>query len=261
MLEIGDESDKVTNKLQRATLEFSELLKRYKSALDETISLISEYKTNVFPTLEKAVDSVSVSKQVEAFKNSGRISAITETKKVGIPLAICSTSYGEGEGKLFSIVQKIYKEFESRDKPFNYFFFPDYEGRVEISESFTKIVQSLFVKKISKSMNKGVIIINLKTLPQLPSGGSKIFVDTNFRRDPYNVLEKLRDSLDKNFSIVDEEEVFGGGSLTYCLNLMAESQKIDISVLDLTITSDIVKIDKIRELIQILCEIAEKNFT
>lgn len=261
MLEIGDESEKVTSKLHRTTLEFSELLKRYKSTLDETISLISDYKTKVFPTLEKVVDSVSVSEWVEAFKNSGRISAVSETKDIGIPLAICSTSYGEEEDKLFSIVHKIYEEFESRGKPFNYFFFPDYEGRVDISESFTKIVQSLFVKKIGKSANRGVVIINLKTLPQLPSGESKIFVDKNFRRDPHNVLEKLRDSLDKNFSIVDEEEVFGGGSLTYCLNLMAESQKIDISVLDLTITSDIVEIDKIRELIQILCEIAEKKFS
>ncbi len=257
---LQDESTKATEKLQRATLEFFELLKKYKSALDDTISLISQYKTEIFPALEKVVDRVSVSEKVEIFKNSGRISAVSETKNVGIPLAICSTSYGEGDDKLFKIVQKIYGEFESGGKPFNYFFFPDYDGKVEISESFAKIVQSLFMEKVSKSGSKGAIIINLKTLPQLPTGGTKIFVDKKFRRDPHNIIEKLRESLNKNFSILDEEEVFGGGSLTYCLNLMAESQKIAVSVLDLSITSDIVDRDQIRELIQILCEIAEKKF-
>jgi len=259
-LQAGDESEKVANKLDRVTSEFSELLKKYKSVLSETVSLISEYKTDVFPALEKTVDSASVSEQMEIFKGGGRISAVSETKNLGIPLAICSTSYDEGDNKLFSIVHKIYEEFESGGRPFNYFFFPDYEGRVEVGENFTKIVQSLFVEKI-KSKNKGAIIINLKTLPPLPSHSGKIFIDKNFRRDPRNVLVKLREALDKNFSIIDDEKVLGGGSLTYCLRVMAESQNVEISVLDLTITSDIVEINKIRELIEVFCKIAEKEFT
>ncbi|MGQ9720890.1 MAG: hypothetical protein ACUVXA_06155 [Candidatus Jordarchaeum sp.] len=260
-MEIGDEATKATEKLQRATLEFFELLKKYKTALDETVSLISEYKTEVFPILEKVVNSVSVSEQLEAFKNSGRISRVSETENVGIPLAICSTSYGEGDNKLFGIIEKIYEEFEDKNKPFNYFFFPDYEGKVEISESFTKIVKMLFVEKINKSANKVAIVINLRTLPQLPSGGGKIFVDKKFRRDSHNIREKLKELLDKNISVEDDEELFGGGSLTYCLKLMAESEKIVVSVLDLTITKDIVEINKIRELVQILCEIVEKEIS
>jgi hypothetical protein len=260
VLQNRDESDKVANKLERVTSEFSEVLKKYKNVLGETISLVSEYKTEVFPALEKTVDSASISEQVEAFKGSGKISAVSETKNLGIPFAICSTSYGEGGNKLFSIVHKIYQEFESGERPFNYFFFPDYEGKVDVCENFMRIVQSLFVEKISKSKNKGAIIINLKTLPPLPSDGSRIFVNKNFIRDPRNVLMKLRESL-KSFSVLDDEKVMGGGSLTYCLKVMAESQNIEISVLDLTITSDIVEINKIRELIKVFCEIAEKEFT
>ena len=261
MLQNGNESDKVANKLDRVISEFSEMLKKYKNVLSETISLVSEYKTEVFPALEKTVDSASISEQVEAFKSSGKISAISETKNLGIPFAICSTSYGEGDNKLFSIVNEIYQEFESGERPFNYFFFPDYEGRIDVCENFMRIVQSLFVEKISKSRNKGAIIINLKTLPPLPSDGSRIFVDKNFIRDPRNILVKLRESLNKSFSILDDEKVMGGGSLTYCLKVMAESQKVEISVLDLTITSDIIEINKIRELIKVFCEIAEKEFT
>ncbi|WXG41324.1 MAG: hypothetical protein WED07_11260 [Candidatus Freyarchaeum deiterrae] len=261
VLNTDNEPEKATNKLERAASEFSELLKKYKNVLSETISLVSEYKTEVFPTLEQTVDSASISEQVEAFKGSGRISAVSETKNLGIPLAICSTSYGEGNNKLFSTVNKIYEEFESGERTFNYFFFPDYEGKVDVSENFAKIVQSLFVEKISKSKNKGAIIINLRTLPKLPSDGSRIFVDKNFRRDPRNVLAKFRGSLGKSFNILDDENVLGGGSLTYCLKVMAELQNVEISVLDLTITSDIIEINKIRELIKVLCEIAEKEFT
>jgi hypothetical protein len=260
-LQAGDESEKVVNKLDKATTEFSELLKKYKNVLNETVSLIDEYKTDVFPSLEKTVDSVSVSEYMEVFKNSGKISKVSETKNLGTPLAICSTSYGEGDNKLFSIIHQIYQEFESSDRPFNYFFFPDYEGKVEVGENFTKIVHSLFVEKVSKSRNKGALIINLKVIPPLPSDRNKIFVDTNFRRDPRNILVKLRELLGKNFSIIDEEKVLGGGSLTYCLRVMAESQNAEISVLDLTITSDIVEINKIRELIEVFCKIAEKEFT
>lgn len=259
-MQAGDESEKVVNKLDKVTSEFSELLKKYKSVLSETVSLISEYKTDVFPALEKTVDNASVSEYMEVFKRSGKISAISESKNLGIPLAICSTSYGEGNNKLFGIIHQIYEEFESNGRPFNYFFFPDYEGRVEVGENFAKIVQSLFVEKI-KSKNKGAIIINLKTLPPLPSDGNRIFVDKHFRRDPRRVLVKLRELLDKNFRILDDEKVLGGGTLTYCLSVMTESQNAEISVLDLTITSDAVEINKIHELIEVLCKIAEKEFT
>jgi len=260
-LEIGDEPGKLTGRLERITTEFSELLKRYKSVLEAAISIISEYRAEVFPALEKAVESISLEEQVEAFKSSGRISAVSETKDVGIPLAICSTSYCDGNDKLFNTVRKIYEEFESKGKPFNYFFFPDREGSVDVSERFTRIIQSLFVDKVRRSSKKGAIIISLKTLPTLPSGESRIFVDKNFRRDPRNILEKVKNSLDRNFGVQEEGEVFGGGSLAYCLKVMAESQDADVSVLDLTITRDIVEADKIRELIQVFCEIAEKEFS
>lgn len=259
-MQAGDDS-KVVNKLDKVTSEFSELLKKYKNILGEAVSLISEYRTDVFPTLEKTIDNISISERMEVFKRSGKISAVSETKNLGIPFAICSTSYGEGNNKLFGIVHRVYEEFESNGRPFNYFFLPDYEGILEIGENFTRIVQSLFIDKINKSKNKGAIIINLKTLPPLPLNGNRIFIDKNFRRDPHNILEKLKELLGKKFNILDDEKVLGGGSLTYCLKVMAESQNTAISVFDLTITSDIVEINKIRELIEVFCKIAEKEFT
>lgn len=260
-MQTDDDSAKVVNKFDRVTSEFSELLKKYKKVLSEAISLISEYRADVFPVLEKTIDNISISEHMEAFKKSGKISAVSETKNLGIPFAICSTSYGEGDNKLFGIVHRVYEEFESNGRPFNYFFFPDYEGRVEVGENFTRIIQSLFVDKILKSKNKGAIIINLKALPPLPLNGNRIFVDRNFRIDPHNVLGKLKELVGKNFNILDDEKVLGGGSLTYCLKVMAESQNVEISVLDLTITSDIVEVNKIRELIEVFCKIAEREFT
>ncbi|MEM3586284.1 MAG: hypothetical protein QXO71_03085, partial [Candidatus Jordarchaeaceae archaeon] len=62
------------------------------------------------------------------------------------------------------------------------------------------------------------------------------------------------------FSILDDEKVMGGGSLSYCLKVMAESQNVEISVLDLTVTSDIVEVNKIRKLIEVFCKIAEEKF-
>ncbi|MEM2957764.1 MAG: hypothetical protein QXS27_03925 [Candidatus Jordarchaeaceae archaeon] len=260
MLETQNETGKITSRFERVTEEFLELLKRYRVALDEAVSLITNYKTEVFPVLEKAVNRILVTEELESFKNYGRISAVSETKNVGIPFAVCSTSYGEDD-KLFDVMQKIYQEFEGMSKPFSYFFFSDPEGRLEVSENIARIVQLLFVDKVSNSNGKGGIIVNLKTLPILPSGGSKIFVNKNIRRDPHNIMGKLKGLLDESYEIIDDEKVFGGGSLTYCLNVIAESANIDVSILDLTITSDLVEADRIRKLIQAFSEIAEKEFT
>ncbi|GEM_PF-3337118 len=261
MLETQNETGKITSRFERVTEEFLELLKRYKVALDEAVLLITNYKTEVFPFLEKAVDRILVTEELESFKNYGRISPVSETENVGIPFAVCSTSYGEDDEVLFDIIQKIYQEFESMSKPFSYFFFSDPEGRLEVSENIARIVQLLFVDKVSSSKGKGGIIVNLRTLPMLPSGGSKIFVDKNIRRDPHNIIGKLKGLLNESYKIIDDDRVFGGGSLTYCLKVIAESANIDVSILDLTITSDIVEADKIRNLIQAFSEIAEKEFT
>ncbi len=199
--------------------------------VEQLVSLAVELATDyahLYALLSSIVDEAFM-KDIERMKEEGKISLPRESEEF-IPLMLLSTQEDE---VLTSSVKQFFDKKKVEGKLFYYLLFPETGGDLESGERLVKLTSSILLNK--SGLN--AVLVLIRSFKAMPMGDDAVIINDLTTLDRHNIVDSL---LSSGMRVIFDNEIFGGGSVAYCIHVFVKSRGQKLSFLDISVPESMI---------------------